>query len=103
MQGVVSTDSDSESMARSAPTAERAEPTPATISRACRASTCPAGVTVAGRRVRSISRTPSSRSSPAMCALTRDWERCTCSEAAVNPPRSTTARKVSSQSSSTPG
>ena len=39
MHGVVSTDSAADSMARMAPTAERAEPTPATISRACRAST----------------------------------------------------------------
>ena len=63
MHGVVSTVSDSVSIARSAPTAERAEPTPATISRACRAKTSPAAVRVAGRRLRSISRTPSSRSS----------------------------------------
>ena len=49
---------------RRAPIAERAEPTPATISRACRAKTSPAAVRVAGRRLRSISRTPS-------CALER--------------------------------
>ena len=100
-QGVVISDRLRWSMPRSAPIAARADPTPATISRACRAKTSPAAVGVAGRRVRSSSRTPSCRSSEAMCALTRDCERWTCSDAAVNPPRSTTARKVSSQSRST--
>ena len=102
MHGVVSTVIGSVSIPRSAPTAERAAPTPATTSRACRAKTSPAEVSRAGRWVRSISRTPRSRSSAAMCALTRDWERWTVADAAVNPPRSATARKVSNQSNSTP-
>ena len=101
MHGVVRTVMGSASIPRSAPTAERAAPTPATTSRACRANTSPAAVSRAGRWVRSTRRTPRSRSRAAMCALTRDWERWTVADAAVNPPRSATARKVSSQSNST--
>ena len=102
MHGVVSTASDSEFIARRTSIADRAEPTSTRMSRACPAKIRPAGVSVAGRRVRSISCVPSSRSRAAMCALTRDCDRWTWADAAVNPPRSTTARKVSSQSSSTP-